>query len=180
MRSNRFAVLTLAVLVLTASAVRASSWSTVGGTCVPDESDTRGAAPDWIVSGPGANDGRVVPSGVGGTGNVTLRCAITNPLDVGLVNPTWSTWEITYADTDGMAMNAQVTMSICATPKTPGPTVCALQFDSNALPVGIPNFVSGGIGVVWDFVNNYYFLEVALNDFAGPPTSQFYGAALRD
>lgn len=185
---NRLGILALAVLALSTAAVEASSWSTVGGGCVPDDTDTRGAAPDWYVGGPGGlGDGRVWPSvAAGGVGNVTLRCSITNPMDAGLVNPTWANWEITYIDGDGPGGAESVVMSICVMPKMPGATACYQQFMSGApgIPAG-PDFAAGPIGGglvpgVWDFVNNYYFLEVAINDAAGVATASFFGAELLD
>jgi len=181
MRRNRLGILTLAVLILTTTAVHASSWSTVGGGCVPDDGDTRGAAPDWFVNGPGAGDGRVSLS-VAGMGNVTLRCSITNPIDAGLVSPAWANWEITYIDGDGAAVATNVVMSICAMPKIPGATLCYPQFNSDLAGVPGPNFAAGPIVGFpgWDFMNNYYFLEVSINDFAGGAAASFFGAELLD
>jgi hypothetical protein len=127
-------------------------WTTVASACVPDES----SAGKYIA------DGATVQFVGAQIGEIVLRCNITAPADFGnAMEPIWANMEVTYVDSDGMAVGGQVLVKLWQAGIL-GNTfpIAGAVFDSNLFAAGPTN--TAPFFHVFDFTNTAYFLEIRL------------------
>src|SRR5262245_14353909 len=79
-------------------AFSAGAWTHVASACTPDENSI-----DYQFSGAGVS----FPGSI--TGDITLRCNITNVMDP---DTPWTTLEVVYRDPDGSGTTNQVTVAL--------------------------------------------------------------------
>lgn len=126
-------------------------------TCMPDESDAV-SPPEYLFGTDGS-----ASFAAGKTGIVTLRCNITNPVDTG-GNPVWSDSEIYFQDDSTLASN-HVWVYLHQIANSTGADTSELLLNSDSWDATSGWTFNSHIlsSIVFDFVNNHYFVEIHLH-----------------
>ena len=131
-------------LLLMSSAASASNWSAVATTCAVDESDINAAEYLFSLG--------TVKFATDKTGDIGLRCMVSNPMDVG--NPTWTTIKIGCQDPDGSGgLNYSVQATLKRV-KSDGTISDIRTVDCNFNPAVFSH--------TFDFLNNTYYVALTL------------------
>jgi hypothetical protein len=125
----------------------AAAWTLISSTLQRDEDSlSRGSLNEFEFAFDGAN-----------TGTITARANLTLTEGISAFCPAGSSVvNVSFTDSDGAALNAQVFFEIRRTNIQTGGNTVVYTFDSNAPP---PATVSG---LDFDFTNNVYWIEVKL------------------
>ncbi|MGE0825690.1 MAG: hypothetical protein AB7G75_05865 [Candidatus Binatia bacterium] len=154
------------------------TWTHVASACIPDE-DTI----DYQFGGAGV----LFPSAV--SGEITLRCNITNVMDPDFP---WNTLEVVYRDPDGSGATNRVTVTLhkvglngtaetlvtTIDPVTRRPTSLTdpsllATFDSNVAASATSSTQVHTVGVnhSFDFATNAYYVKIKMRRDAGSTTT---------
>jgi opacity protein-like surface antigen len=110
-------------LLLVSTAAQAQTWSSAASVCQPG-TDSAGlytfSAAAFEFTGTK-------------TGLIRTRCAVTNPLDLGV--PGWKTLVVGYQDPDGTGVNYQVNAQLNRVSKSTGTNYILAVFDSSSFAV---------------------------------------------
>ena len=150
---NFVAVTTLvAALFTTHSHAANGEWTTIASACALDESAT----------GRYVADGAAVYLASGATGDIVLRCNVTDPADWFNVNdPLWNRMDVTFNDTDGQGIDKVVTAQLRRVHEATGASSTVVTFTSNVFAAGqqLRNTV---VDHVFDFYNYAYYVQITL------------------
>ncbi|MBM4259273.1 MAG: hypothetical protein FJ147_25655 [Deltaproteobacteria bacterium] len=153
------------------------TWTHTASACTPDESSIDYQMGGASVSFPGSI-----------TGEITLRCNITNIMDPNF--PSWNTLEVVYRDPDGSGAANRVRVTLHKvglngtaenlTPSNSGgqltlpidPSLLA-TFDSNtaASTTSSTQVHTVGVNHNFDFATNAYYVKITLKRDAGSTTN---------
>lgn len=154
------------------------AWTHVASACTPDDDTV-----DYQMSGAGVS----FPGEI--TGEIILRCNITNVMDPDLL---WTALEVVYRDPDGAGTANQVQASlhkvgldgtaetfitvidpVTRRPRSVSDPSLLATFDSNtvASATSTAQVHTVGVGHVFDFANNAYYVKIKIKRAAGSTTN---------
>ena len=160
-------------------AFSAGAWTHVASACTPDENSI-----DYQFSGAGVS----FPGSI--TGDITLRCNITNVMDP---DAPWTTLEVVYRDPDGSGTTNQVTVALhkvgldgtaeSTIPTFFDPTTRRLltnfdpslvtTFNSNSTASAAPGTQvhTAGVNHTFNFAENAYYVRIKVKRSEGSTTN---------
>ncbi len=154
MNASRFILAAALVLPLFPHVAQAASgeWTTVASACMPDENAIASYSNDSAAS--------FIVSGI--TGDIVLRCNVTNPSDI--VNagmPDWNMMDVTFNDQDGPGIDKAVLVSLRRVHESSGASSTIASFNSNDHAAGQQRN-SKFYTHVFDFEYYAYYLQITL------------------
>lgn len=154
MLSRNFVTVTTLVTALFATHSHAANgeWTTIASACALDEAAT----------GRYVADGAAVYLASGVTGDIVLRCNVTDPADwFNFNNPLWSMMDVTFNDTDGQGIDKVVTAQLRRVHEATGVSTTLVTFTSNVFAAG-QQLRSTVFNHVFDFYNYAYYVQITL------------------
>jgi len=148
MTTNRIAAcaaMLLGGLLAVSAPAHAQIWSSAASVCEPG-SDSIGLY---------AFDTAAYKFSSGNTGQIKIRCAVTNPKDSGV--PAWKTLTVGYVDPDGTGTDYQVDVQLLRVAKSTGTTYIIKTFDSSSYTATGATSKSITFTHTFDFTNYAYF-----------------------
>jgi hypothetical protein len=137
-------------LLLVSTAAQAQTWSSAASVCQPG-TDSAGlytfSAAAFEFTGTK-------------TGLIRTRCAVTNPLDLGV--PGWKTLVVGYQDPDGTGVNYQVNAQLNRVSKSTGTNYILAVFDSSSFAVTTATSRSISFTHTFDFTNFAYYVTLSV------------------
>jgi hypothetical protein len=151
MKVSRLILTAALVLPLFPHIAQAASgeWTTVASACMPDENAIASYSNDSAAS--------FIATGI--TGDIVLRCNVTNPADIG--DPDWNVMDVTYNDQDGPGIDKAVWVSLRRVHESTGVSSTIASFNSNGHALGQQR-ESEFYTHVFDFENYAYYLQITL------------------
>lgn len=148
---TKFQVLaSLGGLLVMSVAAQAQTWSSAASVCQPGI-DSAGLYT--------FNGGQFKFSGTS-TGQIKVRCQVTNPMDSGV--PAWGTLVVGYQDPDGTGIDYQVDAQLNRVSKSSGTAFIIKTFDSSSFSTTGPTSHNITFTHTFDFTNYAYFVTLTV------------------
>ncbi|HTT65438.1 MAG TPA: hypothetical protein VMG35_26495 [Bryobacteraceae bacterium] len=153
MTTNRLTAYTAMLvggLLVASATAKAQTWSSAASVCQPG-SDSIGLY-SFDNSGfkfSGSN-----------TGQIKVRCAVTNPKDSGV--PSWSTLTVGYVDPDGTGVDYQVDAQLVRVGKSAKTSYIIKTFDSSSFATTTAGSRSVTFTHTFDFTNYAYYVTATV------------------
>jgi hypothetical protein len=170
MKNLRIPLAIAALAFALGSSAQAQVWTHAASACVPDETATNFEM-----------NGAKFKLLLGAVGTVDARCNVTDPLDAGATLNAWGAFQITYQDPDGVGVGSRVQAFLYKVPNATANPVLIKNFDSNAYGVLVLTTVTLALpaGIVFDFQNNAYFVQIEVTKAAEAPNTEPFIAIVR-